>query len=73
MACLKEKIALIESNAILIESNALLNLQYKLLVNFHVLNRVPSKKTKFKPFELWKEHKPNFRSFKSLFKICLFY
>ena len=30
-----------------------------ILTACHVINRVPHKKTKITPFELWKGHKPN--------------
>ena len=54
----------------LIESGAPLNLLMgggggeAILTAYHVLNKVPQKKTKLTPFELWKGHKPNLGYFK---------
>ena len=48
------------TNAMLIESCAPLNLWGEaVLTACHVLNRVPHKKTKKTPYELWKGYKPN--------------
>ena len=53
------------TNAMLIKSSAPLNLWGEaILTACHVLNKVPHKKTKLTPFELWKGHKPNLRYFK---------
>ena len=49
----------------LIKLGAPLNLWGEaILTAYHVLNKVPHKKTKLTPFELWKGHKPNLRYFK---------
>lgn len=48
------------TNAMLIDSGAPSNLWGKtILTACHVINRVPHKKTKIVPYELWREHKPN--------------
>ena len=50
------------TNAMLIESCAPLSFWAEaLLTACYVLNRVPHKKTKLTPFELWKGHKPNLK------------
>ena len=53
------------TNAVLIESGAPLNMWGEaILIACNVLNKVPHKKTKLTPFELWKGHKPNLGYFK---------
>ena len=50
------------TNAMLIDSTAPSNLWgVAILIAFHihVINRVPHKKTKIVPYELWRWHKPN--------------
>lgn len=51
----------------LIESHAPLNFWGEaILTACYVLNRVPHKKSKLTPFELWKGYKPSFGISKSL-------
>ena len=53
------------SDLMLIKSGAPLNLWgEEIFTACHVLNRVPHKKSKLTPFELWKGHKPNLGYFK---------
>ena len=48
------------TNVMLIESHAPLNfLGEAILLACYVLNRVPHKKSKLTPFELWKVYKPS--------------
>ena len=57
----RKNITLVElTNAMLIESCVPLSFWGEtLLTACYVLNRVPHKRTKLTPFELWKGHKPN--------------
>jgi hypothetical protein len=53
------------TNAMLIESGASLNLLGEaILTACHVLNRMPHKKIKITPYELWKGYKPNLGYFR---------
>ena len=56
----KNKTLLELTNSMLIEFVALLHfLSEAILIECHVLNMVPYKKTHTTPFEMWKGHKPN--------------
>ena len=65
MAERKNKTSIELTNAMLIELGASLILWGEaILIACHVLNRVPHKKIKITPYELWKGYKPNLGYFR---------